>query len=165
MARATHWVSVSPCSPSSVIHRTVSSPSSVWLGKVTVKDEIRSSNRGGLMPAASSEPSIERMPEPRFSQTVRVSPGSGTSSSSLMNVALRADETPSSPRLSMVTGPTNRQGPDHQPVGIHLDLDLRAARSAGQVPVNECIDDGLAQCGLGVLPHILPAGVGDHRLA
>jgi hypothetical protein len=33
------------------------------------------------MPAVSSESSMERMPEPWFSHTVRVSPGSGTSSS------------------------------------------------------------------------------------
>jgi hypothetical protein len=89
---------------------TVSSERRVWFGKVTVKDEIRSSNRGGLMPAVSRESSMERMPEPRFSQTVRVSPGSGTSSSSLMRVALRAEEIPSSPRLSMVTGPNSPPG-------------------------------------------------------
>jgi hypothetical protein len=68
MASATHWLSVSPCSPRAVIHLTVSSKRRVWLGKVTLKDEIRSSNRGGLIPAVSSESSMERMPEPRFSQ-------------------------------------------------------------------------------------------------
>jgi hypothetical protein len=50
-----------------VIHLTVSSERRVWFGKVTVKEEIRSSKRGGLMPAVSSESSMERMPEPRFS--------------------------------------------------------------------------------------------------
>jgi hypothetical protein len=101
-------------------------------GKVTVKEEIRSSKRGGLMPAVSSESSMERMPEPRCSQTVRVSPGSGTSSSSLMRVALRAEEIPSSPRLSMVTGPNSPPGfLMTSRSGVHFDLDLRASRAAG----------------------------------
>lgn len=100
-ARKSDWLSVRPVCSSPAIQLIVSALSSVWLGKVTENREILSSKRGGLIPALRSASSIARIPEPRFSHTVRVSPGTGTSSSSRIRVALRAEEI--SPRSTAST--------------------------------------------------------------
>ncbi len=50
---------------------------------------------------------------------------------------------------------------DHQAVGVHLDLDLGASSAPGQIPMDQGVDDGFTQSGLGVLPDILPARTPD----